>query len=90
MVDGRIDLAMALTLAVGLSVPAANATDPQRCLFIDDDDLTDDLAHFGTRCRAGDVVLGIVEERVTTPLGYASTSPLAYVSRICDFRRSRS
>ena len=65
MVDGRIDLAMALALAlalaVGLSVPAANAADPQRCLFTDDDDRTDDLADFGTRCRAGDVVLGIVE-----------------------------
>ena len=41
----------------------------------------------GTRCRAGDVVLGVVEEQLATPLGYASISPLAYVSRICDFRQ---
>ena len=68
--------AISAAIAMAILTAAPVTAEPRLCMFTAGDD---DLDTLPSRCQAGDVVLGVVDERAGSPLGYAA--------RMCDFTR---
>ena len=62
---------------VALLIPAPAVAEPRMCTFIAGIAGDEELDALSARCHAGDVLVGVVDER--------SGSLLSYAARLCDF-----